>query len=188
MAWAWLIVISHGYTLSATRPVPRSVLAGHAAAVEVDDRELAAVCAGGAGEHHGAREVGDERARRRGGELAGGAPLDDRAPVDHADLVTQQRRLVELVGDEHDGDLERAQRRGELPARRSRGCARPARTAARRAAARPARRERARERDPLALAAGQRRRPGVGEPRQAERSSSSSALALRLRAGIDRRP
>ena len=187
-----MIVISHGYTLSATRPLPGSVLRRRRRR-RGRPRELAVRRTGGSGEHHRAGEVGDECARRRGRELAGGAALDDPAVVDHADLVpssdassnscvtsttgTSSDRSIEvqLAGGARPGaGVERGQRLVEQERVRARG-------ASARASG-----------DPLALAAGQRCRPGVGavgeteaveqrRARSARRSRATASTAARTR-------
>ena len=123
---------------------------------------------GGAGEHDGAGEVGDERRRGRRGELGGGALLDDAAAVDHADAVAEQRGLGEVVRDEQGRHARLGQHRGQLaPARGARARVERGERLVeqqRRGAAR----ERAGDGDALALAARERPRALVGEVGDAE--------------------
>ena len=72
--------------------------------------------AGGAGEHDGAGEVGDERRRRGGGELGCGALLDDAAAVDDADPGAEHGGLDEVVGHQQGGDAGLGEHSGELAA------------------------------------------------------------------------
>ena len=121
-----------------------------------------------AGEHDGAGEVGDERRRRRRGELGRRALLDHAAAVDHADAVAEQRGLGEVVGHEQGGHAGLGEDGGELaPARGARArVERGQRLVEQQRRGAP--RQRAGDGDALALAARQGPRPLVGEVRDAE--------------------
>ena len=99
---------------------------------------------------------------------AGGALLDHAAAVDDADAVAEQRRLGEVVGHEQRRHAGLGQHGGELAAAGGAGAGveRGQRLVEQQRRRPP--RERAGDGDALALAAGQRARPLVGEVRDAE--------------------
>jgi hypothetical protein len=119
-------------------------------------------------QHGGAGEGGDERVGRSGQELGGG-PFLAHAPVDdHDHAVPERGGVARVVADEHGRQPELAQQRRQLVAhegprvhveRRERLVEQQHLGAAR---------QRAGQRDPLALAAGERRGPGRRERRDAE--------------------
>ena len=140
---------------------------------------------GEARQHDGAGEVGHERRGGLGGEPRGLAALDDPPAVDHRDLVAQQRRLGEVVGDEQRRDAGLAQHAAQLAAR---GGARAGVERRQRLVEqqRPrAARERPRQRHALALPARERARARVGERPDPE---ALEQLLRALAAGRPRHP
>ena len=116
----------------------------------------------------GAGERGDERVGRAVDELARALRAGAASVDEHADLVGERSGVLEVVGDEDRRQRELAQQLLQLGAhgalrvrveRRERLVEQDHARAAR---------ERARKRDALALAAGERRRPRVGQVRDAE--------------------
>ena len=101
----------------------------------------------------------------------------------HRDLVGQRQRLALVVGDQHRGRAGRPQRAGRRRGPCPRADRRRATRTARRAARRGPGRQRAGERDPLLLAAGQLVRVAGtrGSPGSSTRSSSSSTSGTRAR-------
>ena len=93
-------------------------------------------------------------------ELAGSADLAKTAVDDHADALGQRGGVLEVVGDEQDGDAEPSEEVVQL--RPDVGLGVGVERGERLVEQQHVRvaRERARERDPLALAAGEIRRPG----------------------------
>ena len=116
-----------------------------------------------------------------------GSALDDPAAVDHGDLVREQRRLGEVVGDERSAPAPRA----SPPARATRW--RPSAGRAPRGLVEEkdlrVSGQRPRQRDPLALAAGElaRRRRRLASRRRSG-ARTSSARGVRSRRGSWSRP
>ncbi len=124
--------------------------------------------AGDAVEDVGAGEAGDERVGRRGDELVRRGELAQRPLDEHADAVGERRRLLEVVRDEQRRQPGLRQHPGELGPDRGAGVrVERRRRLVEQQHPRPAG-ERAGERDPLPLAAGEVARPRVGEVRDPE--------------------
>ena len=143
--------------------------------------ELAAHGAGlgGAGQHVGlAEELGHPARAGAVVDLLGRAGLDHAPVAQHGDRVGQRERLGLVVGDEQGAGAGGAQDRGDLTAQRlaQAGVERGERLVEQDHLG--VGRERARERDPLALAAGELVRVGLrpaGEPDQIERLADALA-------------
>ncbi len=152
-------------------------------AVERHAREPVGAGRRGAGEHHRAGEVGDERRARRRGQVAGSADLHDAPAVHHAHAVAEQRGLLEVVRHEERGHGGLVQDGGQLATggRAGAGVERRQRLVEQQRFRTDG--ESARDGDPLALAARQRARPGVGpvgEPEAVEqRQRPLPAVAAR---------
>ena len=143
------------------------------AAVEHDRRQPVAARRRDPRQHDGAGEVGHERGGGPCRELGRRAELDDRAAVEHADAVPEQRRLGEVMCDQQCRHTRIAQHRDQLA--RGRGT---------RARVKRGQRlieqqdcglagQRPRDRDPLALPAGELAGLRVGpvaEPEPLEQS------------------
>ena len=144
-------------------------------------RHVAVEPAGTAPEQVGAGERRDERVCRSVDELGRGRELAQPAVDDHADLLGERGGVFEVVRDEDRRQRELVQQLLQLRAHRSfRVGVEGGERFVEQDHAGPAR-ERAGERDALALATGERRRPSVREVRDAE---SFEVLVGALLAGV----
>ncbi len=114
----------------------------------------------------------------RRGELRRVPALDDPPIRDHADLLRERGRLLEVVGDQESRDTGAPRSSPSARGPRGRGSRRPGRSAARRGGGPRARRQGSRQGDALALPAGERPGLCVGARREPEAAEQLDSPAV----------